>query len=192
MSKWVFIALVLGLAGSSHAQISDVYQLNYYSNRNSSAGADQIIRVVNSGEQGSPLSINHGTVCADLYVFDAYQVMIECCSCRISANGMLELSVLHDLTANPLTGFPAPNNGVVTIVSDNRQNCDETSPVPIPGLIAWGTHLQQPLAGMFVTTQTEFMATPLSDVELGFLGQACSFVQYLGSGKGTCTCGTGT
>jgi hypothetical protein len=191
MSKWRFIAMGLALAGSSYAQTYDVFQLNYYSNRNSTSGADQIIRIVNSGEQGSPLSTNHGTVCADLYVFDANQVMIECCSCRISGNGLLELSVLHDLTANPLTGLPAPNNGVVGIVSDNRQNCDETSPVVTPGLTAWGTHLLQPLPSVFVTTETKFLAAPLSEIELGFLGQACAFVQYLGSGKGTCTCGTG-
>jgi hypothetical protein len=173
------------------AQTSDVYQLNYYSNRNNSALADQTVRLVNPGTEGTPLSSGHGTICADIYVFDATQEMIECCSCPITANGLLELSILQDLTQNPLTGFPAPNSGVLKILSDSRQNCNETSPAPTPKLLAWATHLQQPVVGTFVTTEDAFLFSPLSDAEFSFLGQACAFVQYLGSGKGVCRCGTG-
>jgi hypothetical protein len=182
------------LCAASHvcfAQMFDVYQLNYYSNRNNSANADQTFRVVNPGTVGTPLSTGHGTICADIYVFDATQEMIECCSCPITANGLLELSLLKDLSQNPLTGFPAPNSGVIKIVADSRTNCNETAPVPTPQLLAWGTHIQQPITGTFVTTEGEFGAAPLADAELAFLGQACSFVQYLGSGKGICSCGTG-
>ncbi len=174
------------------AQTFDVYQLNYYSNRNNAANADQTVRVVNPGTVGTPISAGHGTICADVYVFDATQEMIECCSCPITANGLLELSILNDLTQNPLTGFPAPGSGVIKIVSDSRQNCNETAPIPTPTLIAWGTHVQQPILGTFVTTEDEFASAPLADAELGFLGQACAFVQYLGSGKGHCSCGSGS
>jgi len=104
----------------------------------------------------------------------------------------LELSVLNDLTAKPLTGFPAPNSGAIKIVSDAYSNCNETAPSPIPELLSWGTHVQQPVSGAFVTTEEEFQSAPLNEDELGFLGQACSFVQYLGSGKGVCTCGNGS
>jgi hypothetical protein len=174
------------------AQTFDVYQLNYYSNRNNAANADQTVRVVNPGTVGTPISTGHGTICADIYVFDATQEMIECCSCPITANGLLELSILNDLTQNPLTGFPAPGSGVIKIVSDSRQNCNETAPIPTPMLVAWGTHVQQPILGTFVTTEDEFAPAPLADDELGFLGQACAFVQYLGSGKGHCGCGSGS
>jgi hypothetical protein len=186
---FVCVVILVMAAQVCFAQSGDVYQLNYYSNRNNSASADQFVRVVNPGVQGTPLTSGHGTICADFYVFDATQEMVECCSCRITANGLAELSVISDLTQNPLTGFPAPNSGVVKIVSDNRQNCNETAPVPTPLLLAWATHIQQPIMGTFVTTEDQFQKSPLMDGELAFLGQACAFVQYLGSGKGVCKCG---
>jgi len=114
--------------------------------------------------------------------------MSECCSCKITANGMLTFSVNYDLNANPLTGFPAPSTGVIKIVSDNRSNCDPTSPVPTPDLRAWATHLQNPGGGYVTTTETEFESAALQQDELSFLGQACSFVLFLGSGKGSCSC----
>jgi hypothetical protein len=53
----------------------------------------------------------------------------------------------------------------------------------------FGTHLQvtgTPPA-TFVT-ETQKLSSPLSPIEYGFLQTACSFAQYLGSGKGTCSC----
>ncbi|HMK29035.1 MAG TPA: hypothetical protein VK473_05065, partial [Terriglobales bacterium] len=171
------------------AQISDVYWVNYYSNRlHGTSPLDQTVRIINPGEQGTPLSAHHGTVCADIYVFDATQEMIECCNCPITANGLLTLSVNADLTGNPLQGWPPPTDGVIKIVSDNQANCDATSPVPTPDLRAWGTHLQWPGGPNLVTTEDEFLTASLQQDELSFLGQACSFVLFLGSGKGECSC----
>lgn len=180
----IFVAAVTALASAQ------TYQLNYYSNRNNTAGADQFVRIINPGEVGTPLSPNHGALCADIYVFDATQEMIECCHCPITANGLEDLSLLHNLAQQPLTGFPAPSSGVIKIVSDAYPNCNETAPTPTADLLAWGTHVQQPITGAFVTTEDVFLSAPLSSPELAFLGQACSFVQYLGSGKGVCTCGS--
>ncbi|HXZ81551.1 MAG TPA: hypothetical protein VEG30_16610 [Terriglobales bacterium] len=178
--------------------ISDVYQVNYFSNRLNSVTPgvvsdvgrlDQTVRIINPGEQGTPISAKHGTVCADIYVFDSNQEMSECCACPITANGLLILSVDRDLTDNPLTGWPPPSDGVIKIVSDNQANCDPTSPVPTPDLRAWATHLQNPGGSYLVTTEEEFADAALQQDELSFLGQACSFVLFLGSGKGSCTCG---
>ena len=192
ISSLALVIVVVGLASFATAQINDVYWVNYYSNRYSSPGAfDQTVRIINPGEQGTPLSTGHGTVCADIYVFDATQEMTECCSCRITANGLLTLSVNRDLTSNPLQGWPPARDGVIKIVSDNRGNCDPTSPVPTPDLRAWATHLQNPGGPYLVTTEDEFEAAPLQQNELSFLGQACSFVLFLGSGKGSCSCGSG-
>jgi len=203
MRKASFVAalLLIALAGTCmvFAQgISDVYQVNYFSNRLNSvnmtvvsdvARLDQTVRIINPGEQGTPLSAHHGTVCADIYVFDSNQEMSECCSCPITANGLLILSVNYDLTSNPLTGWPPPSDGVIKIVSDNQANCDPTSPVPTPDIRAWATHLQAPSYNYLVTTEEEFPVAALQQDELSFLGQACSFVQFLGSGKGVCSCG---
>ncbi len=193
MKKALLItATILLVSIVAVAQAAPIYQLNYYSNRNNAAGADQTLRVINPGVTGTPMSADEGRICADVYVFDSTQEMVECCSCKITANGLREFSVLNDLTQNPLTGFPAPNSGVIKIVSDLNTNCNETAPVPTSGLLAWQSHVQQPVTGTFVTTEDEYQAAPLTAEEQAFLGQACGFVQYLGSGKGVCKCGTGS
>ncbi|HXZ78827.1 MAG TPA: hypothetical protein VEG30_02785 [Terriglobales bacterium] len=189
----LLLLLLFSFASLATAQgISDVYQVSYFSNRYSGTTGnnylDQTVRIINPGEQGTPLAKSEGTVCADIYVFDAGQEMIECCSCPITANGLLTLSVNWELTGNPLTGFPPPSDGVIKLVSDNGSNCDPTSPVPTVDLRAWTTHLQAPDGSRLVATESEFQFAALQQDELQFLGLACSFVQYLGSGRGTCSC----
>jgi hypothetical protein len=120
--------------------------------------------------------------------------MEECCHCRITANGLLQLSLTNDLLQDPLTGFPAPANGVIKIVADDGNNCNEQNPRPVETLLAWQTHVQEPTEGNYVVTEDAFQRAPLTygngvqHSELEFLGQTCSFVQYLGSGKGRCHC----
>jgi hypothetical protein len=203
LSAAVLVLLVAAFAVPSFAQVvaNDAYQVGYYS-ANFQAGGngslyDQYVRIINTGQIGSPMdpSTQQGKVCADIYVFDANQEMVECCSCPITANGLLSLSLQNSLLNLPLTSV-IPSSGVIKIVSD--AGCNEqsiTTPVN-GGLRAFGTHLQllnmmvPPLATNAVTTETQFQSAPLQNQEAGFLGQACSFVQYLGSGKGHCLCGT--
>jgi len=40
-----------------------------------------------------------------------------------------------------------------------------------------------------VMTEAEFQPAALQQDELSFLALACTFVQYLGSGRGVCSCG---
>ncbi len=167
-----------------------VYQLNYYSGRNNNAGADSFVRVINTGTNGDPLSSNEGRVCANIYMFDNQQEMLECCSCKLTANDLLTLSVRNNLMQNPLTGFPAPNEGAIKIVSDYKSTCDPTTlNYPNYQLVAWGTHIQEPVTGTYVTTETAFTPGKLSYEEQNFLPLACAFVRFLGSGKGKCDCG---
>jgi hypothetical protein len=179
------VVLLVALATPSFAQVvaNDSYQVNYYS------GGDGTLRVINTGQIGSPIdtATNHGKVCADIYVFDSNQEMLECCSCAITANGLLTMdSSLLLNPANALTGVPF-TTGVVKIVADNQPGtkCDPRTIInPVEsGLRAWETH---PQAGAL--TETVFATAPLTNTEQSFLGQACSFVWYLGSGKGVCTC----
>ncbi|HMK31053.1 MAG TPA: hypothetical protein VK473_15330 [Terriglobales bacterium] len=192
LSVAVLVLFLVVCASFAPAQgISEVYWVNYFSTASDTKAPgypDTAVRIINPGEQGTPLSAHEGSVCADIYVFDANQEMSECCSCNITANGLLTFSVNYDLNGNPLTGWPAPSTGVIKIVSDNQANCDPTSPVPTTTLRAWGTHLQSPGGEYFSTTEAEFEPALLQQDELSFLGQACAFVQYLGSGKGVCSC----
>jgi len=189
----IFVAFVMALtmmvSTGAFAQTNDVYWVNYFSNHDNKGWADATLRIINPGEQGTPLSPGEGAVCADIYVFNNDQEMVECCRCPITADGIIELSVDGALTHNPLTSV-APSLGVIKLVSDGA--CNEQSPVPAPDLRAYATHVQQYIADDFGITEDEFLAAPLTTGELGFLGQACSFVQYLGSGKGLCTCSAET
>jgi hypothetical protein len=187
------------------AQSWDVYQVNYFANRNNTAGFDQVVNITNPGVQGSPLSANEGTLCANLYVFAADQQMAECCACPITADGLLTLSLNSNLTCNPLTSV-SPSSGMIKLISTIPTGgaCDPTAAIadgiiltgsdPAPGevapdLRAWESHLVQTTPGTLFTTESEFAKAPLSEDEAAFLPYTCRFVQYLGSGKGVCSCG---
>jgi len=203
----VTMAVSMVLSTAAFAQATDVYQVNYFANRNNPTGFDQFVNITNPGVQGSPLSSNEGALCANLYVFAADQQMTECCSCPITADGLLTLSLNTNLTGNPLTSV-SPNTGVVKLVSTaDPGSCDPTAigagtafgntVILAPGsdniepdLRAWGTHLVQTTPGTLFTTEAAFRDAPLSAEEAVFLPYTCRFVQYLGSGKGVCSCGT--
>src|SRR5690242_3016492 len=181
------VVLLVALATPSFAQVvaNDAYQVNYFS------GGDGTLRTINTGQRGSPIdgATNHGKVCADIYVFDSNQEMLACCSCPITANGLRTLPST-DLLFNPLTRVPF-TTGVIKIVADAQPGtgCNPTTIVnPVEaGLRSWETHIQAAAA----ITETVSASAPLTNTEQAFLGQACSFVLYLGSGQGTCRCGTG-
>jgi hypothetical protein len=206
------------------------YQVNYYSNRNNGANWDQFVRIINTGATNSPLSDQEGYLCANLYIFDNSQEMLECCACPVSANGRLDFSVNVNLMNNALTGAPA-NDGVIKLVSTIpssyvagssdtngglvgptvRCNASQrfgaagfgtgAQPYALNGqLAAWATHMQIPVGTTALPqaigyTETEFIPAFLSFTgvnaihgEADFLPLACSFVQFLGTGKGRCTC----
>ncbi|HET9696401.1 MAG TPA: hypothetical protein VFP40_06005 [Terriglobales bacterium] len=200
MKKLIVLSLVLLCSFLALAQINSAvsmapyYQVNYYSHRNNAFGADAPIDIINPGTTGSPRSTGHGTICADIYVFDANQRMIECCNCPITANGELELSIRNDLTGNPITGAgSAPDRGTIKIVADAPNVCNAAAPFPVSGLVAYATHLKQLTPGGPVSaTEDEFeFVSNVSQDEISFLGTSCAFTRQLGSGKGVCTCGSG-
>ena len=83
----VLVALLAVAAIPSFAQtVTGPYLVDYFSN-NAPPGPGQQIRLVNFGTNGTPLTSPVGDVCANIYVFDAFQEMAECCSCRITPNG---------------------------------------------------------------------------------------------------------
>lgn len=177
--------LTLTLALPSFGQATnDVYQLGYFHVvpilQLDGAGTVTSFTVINTGQVGSPIdaATNSGTVCADIYFFDTNQEMLSCCSCPITANGMTKIHPGTPLTRVRLL------EGVIKVVSD--QGCDETNisrPVP-GGLRVFGTNAQS----LGHSTETLFQSAPLTSTEQAFLGQACSFVHYLGSGIGRCDC----
>jgi hypothetical protein len=177
------IALVLGVASATAvAQDSSTYAVTYYSNANTAGAPDATVRVINDGNTG-------GSLCAAFYVFDDSQEMQECCSCPVTADGLIAESVNRYLLSNSLTSF-VNVKGVIKVVSTNAPSgsCDPTKGSPTAGIRGWATHIQRATSG-YAITETELHDANLSAAELAGLQQFCSFEIVLGSGRGTCTCG---
>jgi len=195
MCKLLFVAalaLLFGLAQPLPAQVvaGDAYLVHPIIAVPPQACISQAVSLINTGQVGSPIDAptNHGTVCADIYVFDANQEMLECCSCPITANGLAGNN-LCNLTANSLTGVPV-FSGLLKIVADNPggATCDPTAiNAPVnSALRGWRESFN--LATGDIISESSFQAAPLTVQEQQFLGQACAFVRYLGSGRGRCLC----
>ncbi|HYB90915.1 MAG TPA: hypothetical protein VEC38_07715 [Candidatus Binataceae bacterium] len=173
----------------------DVYRLNYYANAHTRT-PDETVRIVNP----TPT-----TLCADIYVFDANQNEQECCSCPITHNGLLTLSVNRDLTSNPFTAGTVLTNGVIKIVSAQISpssaavvcSAGPTTPTPAPELREWITHYPTALPallGALTATEEEFAKADLIDPELSsYLAEPCNPKPTpAGTTPGVCTCGANT
>lgn len=148
---------------------------------------DATVRIANPGTAGET------NLCAMIYVFDNDQQLAECCGCITTPNGLRTLSVQNDLTNNTLTGQTLVN-GSIKLVSAavNASPCDPTSNVtPVPALRSWSTHVQDHEVGGYPVTESTFTKATLSATELSILQADCYFANRLGSGQGTCTCGSG-
>jgi hypothetical protein len=199
MKKLLVLVAVLIMAAIPSTSQTSAYMIDYFSNNPGPGGAaDQQIRLVNFAAQGTPLTSPVGDVCANVYVFDANQELVACCSCRVTPNGLLSLSLANGLTNNPVTSV-VPVNGDVKIVSTAALGAAACTPLTNNGgilnsTVGFGTHLQTSggsAAGAFIT-ETPLATLPVEVVSNGpegpFLLQACQFARYLGSSKGVCSC----
>jgi len=167
------------------------YYVDYYSN-NVDYHYDQVIRIINVGTLGTPLTSPSGDICANVYVFDANQEMLACCAARLTPNELASADVGGNLVNSHVTVTGVvPPSGVIKVVlaQPPGTNCNPTTigATPDAGLGAvFGTHLQLEHNSIFVT-ETQKQASTLSSQEQSFLQQACSFALYLGSGYGNCS-----
>lgn len=159
----------------------DVYKISYFSNANTAGAPDGTVRLDNPGTAGA-------NVCAQIYVYDPYQELSECCACLLTPDGLRTLSVDTDLTSNPLTGKKL-TSGVVSIVSGYTPNntCSPLNEYVTPAFRAWGTHIQNV---SFTTTETEYVDATLT-VGTSYQLLDCQAIYTDGSGQGICSCGTG-
>ena len=117
-------ALIVGLGQNAWAQsptITNVFQTSDWS----TVSGDSTIKIANEAYTGLPTpqsgTAENGKVCAMIYVFDANQEMQECCGCPVTNDGLRTLSLVTNLTANPVS---APNGsnpfrtGVIAVVPE--------------------------------------------------------------------------
>ncbi len=183
----LFVALVV-FAGLAQAQtyVTSPYRVDYFSNANTGGAPDGTLRLDNDGAAG-------GNLCADIFVFDSNEELSECCSCLETPDGLRTLSINGDLTANPLTGVTLAT-GVIKVVAA----APTANTCPVPNKIAlvtngeiqgWATHIQN---SNFAETETNSQVSYLSSTEQSRLARQCGAILSVGSGKGICSCGTGT
>jgi uncharacterized protein YjdB len=176
-----------GLTASVNITVMPLVTVQYFNLANAQAsGIDSTVQLVNPG-------LTTGTLCAMVYVFDQNQELNECCGCSISDEGVRTLSLVNDLTANPLTGQPPPAGTIEIVASDPTLNpqCNAGSLAPLGQINAWGTHIQNAGNGTYQITESDFATSALSSAKAAYLSGLCSYMQQLGSGSGVCGCGTG-
>jgi hypothetical protein len=185
MKKLLMVVGLLALVPSvAFAQAT--YYVNYYSNNPGPNGEiDQMVRIINAGTLGTPMTSPVGDICLDIYVFDASQELIACCDQRITPNELASASVGKQLTNNPVT-MVIPTAGVIKIATTPAPCGTPLSASDASLAAVFATHLQV-TGGAGYVTETQILPSPLSTAEALFLPQACAFAQYMGSGRGFCT-----
>ena len=183
------LAITLLLGGNAFAQ-SDVYQVTYYSNANTTGAPDGALRMTNTGATvAAGVSQN---LYAAIYVFDDSEELQECCSCVITPDGLLSESVDKNLTANTVTGIK-PTRGVIKVIAATDSN---PPTVLAHGLAGWMTQIQgsqvnlttSKWSGPFVANQSPLTQSALTAAEFSVLTSICQYAVILGSGGGVCSC----
>jgi len=191
------VALLCLAAGMAAAQTD--YQVTYYSNPVGSS-LDSTIHIVNPGTQVTAVDNNgkplNGNLCADIYVYNNDEQVVECCGCLLTPDGERTLSLNTNLLANPINAREVTTDGVIKIVSTRPNSSGKCDPTGDTGptrlalqLEAWATHIQTNANNP--ETEEEFAFATLSPFELQYDQRLCSAIQTSGSRRGICSCGYG-
>jgi hypothetical protein len=168
---------------SAVALADDTYQVRYAANLNI---GDSFVDFTNTGatvSAGVPENL-----CMNVYTFDPAEELISCCTCSVTPDGLVSLSVLQSLISNPLT--PAIPTSVVIKVVASTGLCNAATVTGVAhGALAWGTTLHQntsTAAASYQVTEAPFSFADLSAAELTHITTTCGFIQSDGSGFGIC------
>jgi hypothetical protein len=179
------IAAVSGVAAAQNPITADApFNNNYFSNNTTAGAPPGTLRFSYDGAAGNPK-----TVCANIYVYAADQQLAECCSCPVTADGLIEENIKTNLLGNTLTRV-TPNQGVIKMVASTGV-CDAATVSVgslVTGLTAWTTHIENKVGSAFPVSVTQNSPSTLSASEFVALQSDCAAAQRLGSGFGVCTC----
>jgi len=179
----IIVGLLALLPAVAFAQAT--YYVDYYANNPGFDGPfDQVVRIINAGTLGTPMTSPVGDICANIYVFDNNQELIACCDQVITPNELDSASVASQLTSDPVTTL-IPTAGVIKIATTPAPCGTPLSASDASLAVVFATHLQV-TGGATYVTETQIQSSPLSTGEALFLPQACSFARYLGSGRAFC------
>jgi len=152
------LAMIVG-QGRALAQPvgTDNYMVSYYdvasSTRASASGyggpgfsggsGDGLVRIVNPTHNST---VQKGTLCAMIYVFDDIEEEQTCCGCPVTPDGLRTLSVINNLTTN--FGVNGANlvAGVIKIVTNDPNADNRLAQIPAATLQAFGVYSAGPWA----------------------------------------------
>ena len=180
----------------------------------SSSVGDALINITNSGVNGAMLNgpgfgSPAGNICVNVYAFSPDEQLVSCCSCLVTPNALVSLSVTNDLLSNTLTGV-RPNSVVVKLLATGTgvtagapvfsgTSCTNTAAIAgsaglpaVDGVHAWGTTAHSSPTGDMTTTEVPFLAATLSAGEQASITNRCTNILGNGSTFGICrSCRTG-
>lgn len=183
------LALLFG-PGSVVAQ-DHVYSLSYFTNAHTGGAPDTVLRLINDGNVSD--SSPAGDLCASIYVFDSTEELQQCCSCRITPNGVLSLSVNHSLTQQSVTGRIL-NRGVVKVVSSSPAagQCNAAVAAPQRGIRGWLSHIQRGAAGNptepYFITEEQLSESTFGSAEKADLAEDCGAIALIQVVDPLCSC----
>jgi hypothetical protein len=170
------------------------FQVRYTPNippAGSTAIPDSVINITNTGARGGVTNLSGtsatvgGAICVNLYAFSPDEQMVACCSCPVTPDELVSLSVAQDIASSTLTPR-RPTSLVIKLLATVPAGgtcAGSAATVEIatlaPGLAAWGTTAHSTGAlgtGPWVITETPFTPSTLGAGEITRLGSACSFI----------------
>ena len=170
------------------------------------AGDAAVINITNSGLNGASLNGPGfggaaGNMCVNMYAFSPDEQLISCCSCLVTPNALVSVSLNNDLLSNTLTGI-RPNSVVVSLIGSlagpggTGTSCTNSAalvqraagPFPVArGMLGWGTTVHQGVpAGTFAVNELPFKPASLGDAQLASLTGRCANIIGNGSSFGLC------
>jgi hypothetical protein len=192
----MFLAVLVALGfvtkawGQTFAPAAGSFKIHYVSNLNI---GDSFVNISNSGTGGS--TDPTGTLCANAYVFDQSEVMLGCCSCRVTPNALSSYSVKNQLIPS---GSPEiPNSVIIKLLASKASigtACNPSTPTAdnlSSAMRAWATTLHAlPVTPVkYGATETEFTPGGLSQSEFTALITGCAAIQTTGGSCGSCSVG---
>ena len=199
LTKLFFATTALAVVAVAQNPITadSPFQVRYASNL---TVGDSVINITNTGANGASLfgpgfGGAAGNICVNVYAFAPDEQLISCCSCLVTPDGLVSLSVVNDLISNTLTGV-RPSSVVVKLISTlagtggSGTSCTNSAVAAsaaniVRGLAAWGTTIHASPTG-FATTETAFTPSTLSVGEIDSVTNRCRNILGNGTGFGVC------
>jgi hypothetical protein len=192
----VVLFLAMSAAGSAQsppaATLDSHYQIGYVANLHI---GESYINITNTGARGADLSsgtgaATTGAICVNIYAYAPNGLLLACCSCPVTPNGLVNIGAARDLIWNTLT-LSIPTSLTIKLLASEPAagGCVNSAPAPgpaAPGMAAWGSTVHNGPNGQFHIVQTSFVPATLSSGELARLTAHCTFIVASGSGFGTC------